>query len=173
MQFLDLDHKPGNVGSLWKLKKARNRFSTRKNPQKGVQPNPCLEFSLRKHTWDFWSLWLLDNKFVLFYGTKFVVICCTRKQTHFPLQPRLGPGQTSLIPQSFPLGPDVALWSFSTQRPRQFLPISQWDATPLPSCGVCIKNLHLSVTPLSLPHVWILITQVFLFFFWGRNIFIF
>ena len=53
MQFLDWDHKPGDVGSLWKLEKARNRFFTRKNLQKEMQPSPHLELSLMRPVGDF------------------------------------------------------------------------------------------------------------------------
>lgn len=40
-------------GSLWKLEKARNRFFTRKNLQKEMQPSPHLELSLMRPVGDF------------------------------------------------------------------------------------------------------------------------
>lgn len=53
MGLLEGCYEPSNVGSLWKLEKARNRFFTRKNLQKEMQPSPHLELSLMRPVGDF------------------------------------------------------------------------------------------------------------------------
>lgn len=65
-------------------KRKGNELSSRAICQKGTQPHWHLDFGLVRPALDFWSTELWENEFMLFWASKFLVICYSsnRKLIH-------------------------------------------------------------------------------------------